>query len=59
MKLFLAAAYLIAKPGHWMLTTYIRHKGFVDSWQGFVFSLMSSLRFPVSYILYLKKDYGK
>lgn len=47
--------YLFVKPAHWLLTTYIRHKGFYDSWQGFVFSLMSSLRFPVSYILYLKK----
>lgn len=48
--------YLFIKPLHWFLTTYIRHKGFYDSWQGFIFSLMSSLRFPVSYILYLKKN---
>lgn len=51
--------YLAAKPGHWIVTTYLRHKGFMDGWQGFVFSFMSALRFPVSYILYLKKDYGK
>jgi glycosyltransferase involved in cell wall biosynthesis len=53
LKIFYAFAYLIAKPGHWFLTTYFRHKGFMDSWQGFVFSLFSSLRFPVSYIKYL------
>ncbi len=47
--------YLILRPAHWLLTTYIRHKGFYDSWQGFVFSLMSALRFPASYIIYLKK----
>lgn len=52
-KLFYAFAYLVAKPGHWFLTTYFRHKGFMDSWQGLVFSLFSALRFPVSYIKYL------
>lgn len=52
-KLFYAFAYLILKPAHWFLTTYFRHKGFMDSWQGFIFSLFSSLRFPVSYIKYL------
>ena len=52
-KVFYAFAYLVAKPGHWFLTTYFRHKGFMDSWQGFVFSLFSALRFPVSYIKYL------
>ena len=46
--------YLVLRPLHWLLTTYIRHKGFYDSWQGFVFSLMSALRFPASYIEYLK-----
>jgi len=53
-KLLYAFVYLIARPGHWFLTTYFRHKGFMDGWQGFVFSLFSALRFPVSYIKYLK-----
>lgn len=52
-KMFYAFAYLVAKPGHWFLTTYFRHKGFMDSWQGFTFSLFSALRFPVSYLKYL------
>ncbi len=52
-KIFYAFAYLVAKPGHWFLTTYFRHKGFMDSWQGFIFSLFSALRFPVSYLKYL------
>lgn len=52
-KIFYAFGYLIAKPGHWFLTTYFRHKGFVDSWQGFTFSLFSALRFPTSYLKYL------
>ncbi len=45
-----AIGYLIARPGHWFVTTYGRHKGFMDGWSGFVFSLFSALRFPVSYI---------
>jgi len=56
-KIFTAFGYLYIKPAHWFFTTYIRHKGFYDSWQGFVFSFMSALRFPVSYVRYiLKKD---
>lgn len=42
--------YLIIKPIYWFLLTYIRHKGFMDSWQGFTFSLFSALRFPASLI---------
>lgn len=45
--------YVIFKPLHWFLLTFIRHKGFLDSWQGFVFSFFSALRFPVAYIKYL------
>ncbi len=52
-KLLYAFAYLVAKPGHWFLTTYFRHKGFMDSWQGFTFSLFSALRFPAAYLKYL------
>ncbi len=50
------AEYLVFRPAHWLLTTYGRHKGFMDSWQGFTFSLFSALRFPVSYIKYLKGE---
>ena len=52
-KFLYAIGYLFIKPLHWFFTTYFRHKGFMDFWQGFVFSLFSSLRFPVSYIKYL------
>lgn len=41
--------YLIIKPLSWFLLTYFRHKGLVDGLPGFIFSLMSSLRFPVTY----------
>lgn len=46
--------YLFLKPTYHFLLIYIRHKGFVDSWQGFVFAFFSGLRFPVAYLKYLK-----
>lgn len=46
--------YMLVLPIYWFLLTYLRHKGFMDSWQGFVFSFYSALRFPVSYYKYLR-----
>ena len=54
IKIVYGVGYLIVKPAHWFLTTYIRHKGFMDLWPGFVFSFFSALRFPVAYFKYLK-----
>lgn len=45
-----AIKYLFIFPIWWFLLTYIRHKGFMDSWQGFIFSLFSAFRFPASYL---------
>lgn len=45
--------YVLILPVWWFLLTYIRHKGFMDGWQGFVFSFFSSLRFPVGYVKFL------
>lgn len=45
--------YLFLKPISWFALSYIRHKGFMDGWQGFVFSLFSSLRFPIAYLKYV------
>lgn len=53
-RIIYAIGYLIIKPGHWFLTTYVRHKGFMDLYPGFVFSFFSALRFPVAYLKYLK-----
>lgn len=47
--------YLLIKPISWFLSTYLRHKGFVDGFAGFVFSFFSALRFPMAYIKYIKK----
>lgn len=45
--------YLFFLPAWWFIKTFIRHKGFLDSWQGFTFSFFSSLRFPRAYKRYL------
>lgn len=52
-KAFAAFIYLFINPTYWFILTYGRHKGFMDGWSGFIFSLFSSLRFPVSYLIYL------
>lgn len=54
-NLISAVKHLFFEPARWFALTFIRHKGFLDGWQGFVFSFCSSLRFPISYIKYLKK----
>ena len=58
-KFMYFGGYVFLKPVHWFLNTYLRHKGFVDGWSGFVFCFFSSLRFPVSYIMYLSKEKNK
>ena len=47
--------YLVILPIWWFLLTYFRHKGFMDFWQGFLFSFFSSLRFPIGYVKYINK----
>lgn len=47
---YFAVKQLLLLPIYWFLLTFIRHKGFMDSWQGFVFSFFSALRYPASYI---------
>lgn len=51
-----AVRYLVISPLSWFVLTYVRHKGFMDSWQGFVFSFFSALRFPVSYLKYIRRQ---
>lgn len=54
-KFFAFFQYLFILPIYWFLLSYVRHKGFMDLWPGFIFSFYSSIRFPMSYILYMKK----
>ena len=49
-NLLIGINYFIIKPIHWFLKTYFRHKGFMDGFPGFVFSLFSSIRFWVIYV---------
>jgi len=58
-NLLAALNYLLIKPSFWFLLTFIRHKGFMDGFPGFVFSFFSSLRFPVAYIKYWEKKHNK
>ena len=51
--------FMIIYPKLWFLSTFIRHKGFVDGIPGFTFSLFSALRFPASYIKYWEKYHNK
>lgn len=44
--------YVLYKPTYWFLFTYFRHKGFLDSWQGLLFSFLSALRYPLAYFKY-------
>ncbi len=55
MAIYYGINYILISPIYWFLLSYIRHKGFIDSWQGFTFSFFSALRFPVSYLKYWKR----
>ncbi|MBI2617145.1 glycosyltransferase family 2 protein [Candidatus Gottesmanbacteria bacterium] len=45
-------SYCVIKPIVWFVKTYVRHKGFMDGFAGFLFSIFSSLRFPVAFVKY-------
>ena len=42
--------YCVAKPLHWFLLTYFRHRGYTDGFAGLAFSFFSGLRFWVGYM---------
>ena len=44
--------YYFCKPIWWFLKTFLRHRGYVDGFPGFVFSFYSALRFPIAYTKY-------
>jgi len=60
-NLKLGVEYFLIKPVSWFLSSFFRHKGFMDGFPGFVFALMSSLRFPVIFLKLweLKEEGGK
>lgn len=50
-SLYLASCYLFLYPIKWFFLTYFRHLGILDGLPGLVFSLFSSLRFPLIYAI--------
>jgi len=44
--------YSFIKPTVTFLSLYFRHKGILDGFPGFIWSLFSALRFPISYFKY-------
>lgn len=47
---FSCISYIFIRPTYWFLKAYLRHRGYVDGFSGFVFALFSSLRFPIAYL---------
>ena len=47
--------YFLFKQIGWFFSTYVRHRGFLDGFAGFIFSLFSALRFWVIYIQLYEK----
>ncbi len=55
----LGIEYLLGKPLNWFFMSFFRHKGFLDGFSGFVFALMSSLRFPVIFLKLIEINTSK
>lgn len=49
--------YLAAKPVVTFLKIYLRHRGYVDGFAGFVFALFSGFIYPVAYIKHWQHTY--
>ena len=49
-----AASYMLVRPWMTFFSLFVRHKGFVDGWRGFLFALFSAMHFPKSYLESLK-----
>jgi len=47
--------YLIWLPTKTFFSIFIRHKGFIDGFPGFIFAFFSGLHFPIAFIKYWKK----
>lgn len=50
--------FVIFKPIKTFFLIYLRHKGFVDGWQGFVFAFYSGLHHAVAYLKFTKIKYA-
>ncbi len=52
INIFNTINYLLIKPLYTFLMIFLRHRGYVDGFAGFIFALFSGLIHPVSYIKY-------
>ncbi len=57
INLITAFKYLIFLPLYTFCQLFLRHKGFVDGWRGFIFALFSALHHPISYLKYWELKY--
>lgn len=48
--------YTIGKPVYTFLNIFLRHKGFMDGWYGFIFAYWSALHFPIAWKKYTRKQ---
>ncbi len=51
--------YLIFRPKRTFFLLFFRHKGFLDSWQGFVFAFFSGFHHAWAFVKYLKMKISK
>lgn len=51
-NIFYLLLYTTYKPLYTFVTLLVRHKGFLDGMRGFIWSLFSSLHFPIAYFKY-------
>lgn len=52
-KIILGIKYVFLLPSLTFFRLFIRHKGILDGWYGFLFSFFSSLHYPVAYYKYV------
>lgn len=50
ISLITSINYLLIKPIFWFLKIYLRHRGYVDGYPGFIFAFFSALRYPISFL---------
>lgn len=53
---FTMLAYFVWKPFVTFIKIYVRHKGFVDGWEGFLFACFSGLHHAIAYGKYLRGE---
>jgi len=46
-------SYMLTKPISTFFALFLRHKGFLDGWRGFLYAIFSALHFPKTYLFYL------